>query len=84
MFKNLFRSVSTVNKVCKSVDSKHIERLDITIWNPSNKSILKTDNFEATLIIKKDDMRLFKNFYNDDYEKLLEAVDTFVRNEIKI
>ena len=43
MFKNLFRSVLSVNKVYKSIDSKHIERLDITIWNPSNKSILKTN-----------------------------------------
>jgi len=84
MFKNLFRSVSTVNKVYKCIDSKHIERLDITIWNPSNKSILKTNNFEATLHIKKDDMKLYKNFYSDDYEKLLEDVDTFVNSEIKI
>jgi hypothetical protein len=41
MFKNLFRSVSTVKQLCKSIDLKHIERLDIIIWNPSNKSILK-------------------------------------------
>ena len=84
MFKNLFRSVLSVNKVYKSIDSKHIERLDITIWNPSNKSILKTDNFEATLIIKKNDMKLYKNFSNDNYEKLIENVNTFVNSEIKI
>jgi hypothetical protein len=84
MFKNLFRSVSTVKQLCKSIDLKHIERLDIIIWNPSNKSILKTDNFEATLIIKKDDMKLYKNFSNDDYETLLEDVNTFVNTEIKI
>ena len=84
MFKNLFRSIFTVKQLCKSIDSKHIERLDITIWNPSNKSILKTDNFEATLIIKKNDMKLYKNFSNDDYENLLEDVNTFVNTEIKI
>jgi hypothetical protein len=81
MFKSLVKSVSNVNK---SINSKHIERLNITIWNPSEKSILKTNNYEATLYIKKDDMRLFKNFYSNDYEKLLEDVDTFVESEIKI
>ena len=84
MFKNLFRSIFSVKQLCKSIDSKHIERLDITIWNPSNKSILKTDNFEATLIIKKNDMKLYKNFSNDNYEKLIENVNTFVNSEIKI
>ena len=29
-------------------------------------------------------MRLFKNFYNDDYEKLIDDVDTFVKTEIWI
>jgi hypothetical protein len=87
MFRNLFKSVSQVNKLSNSINFnnlKYIEKIEITVLNPSHKSLFKTVNFEACLHIKKDDLIFYKNFYNNNYENLLKDLQSFVETEIKI
>jgi hypothetical protein len=88
MFLNFFKSISQVNKLSNSINFNHnlkyIEKIEITVWNPSHKSLFKTVNFEACLHLKKDDSIFYKNFYNNNYEKLLKDLQSFVETEIKI
>jgi hypothetical protein len=83
-FKRFLQTKPTSNPIHFNHNCKYIQKLDITIWNPSHKSIFKDANFEATLHIKKDDVKLYKNFHNNDYNKLLNDVKSFIETEIKI
>ncbi len=88
MLKNFFKNLIKLEKLSNSTYFKHnykyIEKINITIWNPSRQTILKDADFEATLYIAKDGMRLYKNFHNDNYEDLMKDVQSFVETEMKI
>jgi hypothetical protein len=88
MISHFFKRFLQIERTSKPMyfnhNCKYIERINIDIWNPSKKSIFKEANFEATLHMNKDGIKLRKNFHNNDYNKLLQDVQCFIEKEIKI
>ena len=66
---------------------KFIDNIEIQMYNPSliNKNaIFRTHTFESRVYMVKDSIRLTKQFKSDNYNDLIEQINTFINNEIKI
>ena len=59
--------------------------IDIKITN-TNKYIyiFRPKMYEATLVFKKNDMSVYQNFSNDNFEYLIANINDFVSKEIKV
>jgi hypothetical protein len=66
---------------------KFIDNIEIQMCNPNsiNKNgIFRTHTFESRVYMVKDSIRLTKQFKSDNYNDLIEQINTFINNEIKI
>jgi hypothetical protein len=63
---------------------KYIDHIDIKITNPNKISIFRPKMYEATLVFKKNDMSVYQNFSNDNFEDLIANASDFISKEIKV
>lgn len=89
----LIRKISSLSSITPHIKdfTKHnlqfIDKIEITIYNPntvSSNSIFRNYQFNANISFLKNDMRLYKQFENNDFEILLNNIKKFINNEIKI
>lgn len=62
----------------------YIDKIEMVIHNPCNVSKMNNKKnyiFESMVYIKKDDMTIHKSFSDDDFEKLMNRIQTFVYND---
>ncbi len=66
---------------------KYLDSIDLTINNPKNKFtgwFEWSRVYEVRLNIKKEDIRLTKNFKSNDFDELTKEINNFMENPIKI
>ena len=62
MIKNFFKNLKKVEQLSNH-NYKYVEKINITILNPSRQTILKDADFEATLYIAKDGIQRIPSGY---------------------
>ncbi len=70
-----------------SKNIQYFTSLNIKILNPKNVSphtIFSTHIFQARIDFEKDNLSVSKEFKNNDFKNLLEDINNFVNEEIKI
>lgn len=75
-----------LNNFVRQHNMRYLDRV-VSTMNGSERTTreyFKNKLFEADVYFDKDNMRLFKNFKNDDLQTLMKDVDSFIDNEIKI
>ena len=66
---------------------QYIDRIEIKIYNPktvSQYSILRNNIYTSTIWFVKNDMTIYKEFDDSDFEKMVNKINIFINNEIKI
>jgi len=61
----------------------YIDKIEMVIHNPSTVSKMNNKRnfiFESMVYIKKDDMTIHKSFSDDDFDKLMNQIQTFIHN----
>lgn len=63
-----------------------VKKIEYTYNNPqfNKSSYFYTPIYECRIILSKNDMFVQKDIYGDDHKKVVEAVQTFLDNEIKL
>ena len=74
-----------------NVFSKHnipyIDRIEIQIYNPntvSKYSIYRNNIFTSTIWFKKNGLVIYKEFDDTNFEKMMNKINIFISDEIKI
>ena len=74
-----------------NVFSKHnipyIDRIEIQIYNPntvSKYSIYRNNIFTSTIWFKKNGLVIYKEFDDTNFEKMVNKINMFINDEIKI
>ena len=61
----------------------YVDKIEMVMNNPSTVSKMnQTLNkiFESMVYIKKNDMTIHKSFSDDDFDKLMDRIQTFIHN----
>jgi len=81
MHKKVF--IETIVNFTKN-NIKQIDHINIKITNPLKLNIFNPKVYDATLVFKKNDMSVYQNFSNDNFEDLITNINDFVSKEIKV
>ena len=100
MNNNFFRQINVCKNICRNyiptkenVDSiinftrhniKYINRFELTIRNPNKCNFLYPTTYESTIWFEKNNMNIYKNFQNKNFQNLMDEVTDFISKEIKI
>ena len=66
---------------------QYIDKIDIQIYNSntvSQHSIMRNNIYTSTIWFKKNGMTIYKEFDDNDFEKMVNKINHFINNEIKI
>lgn len=64
---------------------KYLNSIELTINNPNTQYWWESSRvYEANLYLKKEDIRLTKTFWSNDFVQLTNDINKFMQNEIKI
>lgn len=92
MLRNIKRLYTTNNifsnlkiKECEfNHNMKFVEEIQFTIHNPNKLNIFNTTIYKATIILRKNDMTLYKNFNSDQYDDLIQMIKNYINDTIKL
>ena len=86
MIKNLLTNLSKLTEK----NMHHLDRIDITIYNPTtvSKHFLRPTIYEASLVFDNhnriNNTRVYKTLNSNSYEDLLIQLKNYIENEIKL
>lgn len=63
-------------------NSKFIDTINITINGPA--ALWKTNTYGSTIWFSKNDMSVIKRFKSNDFDELINQMNIFMKNEIKV
>lgn len=75
--------IDTINNFTKH-NMKYIKKFDLSIRNPNDLSFIYPAVYEGTIWFDKGNMRIIKEFKNNNIEQLMNEVSEFISKEIKI
>jgi len=93
LFRNTIRYCTVLKdiipeiKIFSKYNIKYIDRIEIKIYNPntvSQNSIFRNNTYNSTIWFIKNDMTIYKNFDDNNFEKMVNKINIFIENEIKI
>ena len=61
----------------------YVDKIEVIINNPCTVSKLNNKRnyiYESMVYMKKDDMTIHKSFNDDNFEKLMDRIQTFIHN----
>ena len=85
-FCTILKDIIPEIKIFSKHNIKYIDRIEIKIYNPntiSQNSTFRNNTYTSTIWFIKNGMTIYKDFDGNDFEKMVNKINIFIKNEIK-
>ena len=75
--------LSSLNTIAK-YNMKYVDKIVITMYNPSTQSMFRPMIYESNIVFKKSEMYIYKDLKSNHLDDLMIQIKNTLENEVKL